>query len=146
MATISIELKELGEGYVQYQSLTAEISIDNENYVLDSKLLDTEYYQADLDIIHGFIGKWEIRAEAEDLKFYIDDDVTQLIIELNVMVEDEDEAEKYNVGDEVYWNDPEGLTSGTYILVEYLVKDGTRSVVRLSNGDTELEAFTTELS
>jgi hypothetical protein len=87
MPTISIELKEIGEGYVPCQSLTAEISIDGENYLLDSRLLDNENYQDDAYVINGFVGMWEIRAENEGINFYIDDAVLQLEIELNAMTE-----------------------------------------------------------
>lgn len=96
MATISIELKELGEGYVPYQSLTAEISIDRENYILDSVLLDNEDYQADFDAIQGFTGIWEDRAENEGLKFYIDEDVLQLEIELSAMADEYNDDEEEN--------------------------------------------------
>lgn len=92
MTTISVELKELGEGYVQYQSLTAEISIDGTNYLLESMLLDNEDHQADLDVIHGFAGIWETRAEADSIDFYLDDDVNELRIELERLVEEEEGA------------------------------------------------------
>ena len=92
MTTISIELKELGEGYVQYQSLTAEISIDGTNYPLESMLLDNEDNQADLDVIHGFTGIWETRAEADSIDFYLDDEVDELRMELERLVEEEEGA------------------------------------------------------
>lgn len=87
--TISIELQELGEGYVQYQSVTAEISIDGDNYLLDSRLLDSEDEQADLDIIHGFTGVWEGKAETENLDFYIDDEIYELERELQDFVDNQ---------------------------------------------------------
>ena len=89
--TISIDVRELGEGYVQYESVVAEISIDGTNYFLESMLLDNEDEQADLDVIHGFVGVWEGRAETGNIDFYIDDEVHQLIIELDVTIALNDE-------------------------------------------------------
>jgi len=89
MPTININLKEIGED-VQYRSITAEIVIDKEEYLLEFRDLDNEDYQADLDVINGFIGVWEMRAEAEGFHLEISEDVTQEEIELSAMIEDED--------------------------------------------------------
>lgn len=91
MAYIKIKLTEIGEGYVQYQSVAAFITIDKEDYLLDSRLLDSEDYQSDLDILYGFHGMWEIRAEADGLKCELDEEVEQLMIELNCMIDSEEE-------------------------------------------------------
>lgn len=88
MTYITIKLTEIGEGYVQYQSVAAFITIDKEDYLLDSRLLDNEDYQADVDVISGFIGMWEIRAETDGIRFEIDEEVSQLEMELSVMIED----------------------------------------------------------
>jgi len=91
MAYIKIELTEIGEGFIPYQSVAAFIVIDKEDYLLDSVLLDNEDYQADVDVISGFIGMWEIRAETDKISFEIDEEVSQLEIELSAMIENEKE-------------------------------------------------------
>ena len=146
MATISIEIQEIGEGYVQYPSVTAVISLDGDNFLLSSMLIDQEDVYANLDILHGFTGIWEIKAEYENIDFYIDDEVKNYIKELEEEIEViEKEREKFeenlSLGDEVYWNDPEGKTSGKYKISEFL----DENTVRLSDGFTELEAFLSEL-
>jgi hypothetical protein len=146
MATISIEIQEIGEGYIQYPSVTAVISLDGDNFLLSSMLIDQEDVYANLDILHGFTGIWECKAEYEGIDFYIDDEVKNYIKELEEEIEviesaREEFEENLRLGDEVYWNDPEGKTSGKYKISEFL----DENTVRLSDGFTELEAFLSEL-
>lgn len=48
-----------------------------------------------------------------------------------------------NIGDEIYWNDPDdGLTSDHYTIKEFLSGD----IVLLINDHSETEAFLHELS
>jgi hypothetical protein len=50
---------------------------------------------------------------------------------------------QFNIGDEVYWNDPEdGLCSAYYTIAELYNDD----IVLLVNGYSETEAFIHELS
>lgn len=48
----------------------------------------------------------------------------------------------FNIGDEVFWNDPEGLTGAYYVIAEFL----TDSIVLLKNNISETEAFIEELT
>jgi len=49
---------------------------------------------------------------------------------------------KFNVGDEVYWNDPDdGISSGYYKVVKVLSEE----IYYISNGHSEAEVFEHEL-
>lgn len=93
MAYITIKLTEIGEGYVQYQSVAAFITLDKEEYLLDSRLLDNEDYEADRDVIQGFIGAWEAISDIDSTRLEIDEGVLQLEIELSAMIGSEEEAD-----------------------------------------------------
>jgi len=90
MPRIRIILTEIGEGYVQYQSVAAVTPIDGEDYLLDSMLLDQNDYQADLDVINGFLGVWEDKADYEGFKYEVDSEIDDLIVELSGMIEEEE--------------------------------------------------------
>jgi hypothetical protein len=47
-----------------------------------------------------------------------------------------------NIGDEVYWNDPEGLTSAYFNIISF----PNDEIVYLKNEFSECEAFIHELS
>lgn len=49
---------------------------------------------------------------------------------------------KFRIDDEVYWNDPEGLTSAYYKIVKFIGE----KIVLLKNEFSETEAFVSELS
>jgi len=55
-----------------------------------------------------------------------------------------------DVGDEVYWTDPEGITSACYTIVEICTESGTINdeydVVKLQNQHSETQAYASELS
>jgi hypothetical protein len=93
MPRIKIILTEIGEGYVQYQSVAAVTPIDGEDYLLDSRLLDNEDYQADLDVINGFVGVWEDKAKSEGFRYEVDEEIDSLVVELSAMIEDEEEEQ-----------------------------------------------------
>lgn len=51
------------------------------------------------------------------------------------------------IGDEVYWKDPAGETSGVYKVVAILSDDlGDETIVLISNGYSEAEVYLSELS
>ena len=54
------------------------------------------------------------------------------------------------VGDEVFWNDPEGITSSMYTITEICTTSGTLNdefdVVRLQNNHSNTEAYACELT
>lgn len=53
----------------------------------------------------------------------------------------------YEIGDEVYWTDPdEGQSSGVYKILAKLTDDGEDSVYLISNGTSESEVYEHELS
>lgn len=96
MPQITIKIAEIGtdaNDYVQYQSVISFITIDKEDYILESTLLDSEDDEADLEVIQGFVGMWEIRAEHEGMRFEIDETVTELEINLNLEIGNEEENE-----------------------------------------------------
>jgi len=49
-------------------------------------------------------------------------------------------------GDEVYWEDPAGITSGIYSVVIKYEDMGPTTVLLLWDGYTEVEVFLSELS
>jgi hypothetical protein len=68
---LKITLGNITDEYEQHQSIIASIEFEKscETFVLDSRPLDNEDEQADLDVVHGFVGVWEGRAEEEDMMF-----------------------------------------------------------------------------
>lgn len=53
---------------------------------------------------------------------------------------------KYEEGEEVYWTDPEGESSGKYRIVKQLTEDSKgMSIFLLSNGFSDVEAYKFEL-
>lgn len=54
--------------------------------------------------------------------------------------------DKFENGTEVYWNDPEGISSGKYVIVECCSDDGEDSIYLISNEFTEAEVLWSELS
>lgn len=47
MAQIEVRLTEIGEGYVQYQSVAAFLVLRDKEYLLESVLLDAQDYEED---------------------------------------------------------------------------------------------------
>lgn len=52
---------------------------------------------------------------------------------------------KFENGTEVYWEDPEGVSSGNYSVVECCLEDGENSVYLISNDFSEAEVLYCEL-
>lgn len=53
--------------------------------------------------------------------------------------------QKFDNGDKVFWNDPEGISSGEYVIVECLTDDGEDSVYLIANDFSEAEVLEYEL-
>ena len=87
MNYVQVKLTEIGEGYVQYQSVGAFLTIGKTEFLLDSELIDAENPERDVEIINDFCAKWEILCNENNMKIEFDEDVDQLIIELNVEIE-----------------------------------------------------------
>jgi len=104
MAQVTIKICELNEDD-QYQSIAAFITIDKEDFLLESRLIDNEDYQTDLEVVEGFFGMWEIRAETENFRFEVDESVTEVIIEFSSQIEmlddDEPRSDSYAGHDDV---------------------------------------------
>ena len=88
---LKITLGNITDEYEQYQSIIASIEFEkcSETFVLDSRQLDNEDEQADLDVIHGFVGVWQGRAEDEDMLFEMFG-IENLIHELEQEVEQQE--------------------------------------------------------
>lgn len=51
-----------------------------------------------------------------------------------------------HIDDEVYWTDPEGLTSGIYNVTEIGPYEGELTIISISNGDSDVDVYLSELS